>query len=376
MNAEQYTRCPHCKSTFEVTESQLSAASGKVRCGACMEVFDALAYLINNQAENETTGDTGAAEETALAARKQKNTAPETSDKAEPSPSEPEEDDLVFEDSEEDLEEAKNSMFDEQLSDSLKAIDTSKTHAFAPESNDDEDEHEEENDEDESWADQILTDKEESVSVKTEPKDRSKGDPIFASKPEATSPKSKAKPEAIDFYYEETETVRGRGVFSKLMIGLGCIALLLVLVAQAAWFHYEKLVQYPLAKQGFEMACEKIGCSLPELVDLNAIRSSNLVVRSHPITPNALIIDVVLTNEASFDQDYPRLALYFSDINGKTVAQQIVPPEQYLNDTMLETALMPRDKPIHVSLEIEDPGKKAVNYKIRFFPSKGQQNRN
>jgi hypothetical protein len=36
-------------------------------------------------------------------------------------------------------------------------------------------------------------------------------------------------------------------------------------------------------------------------------------------------------------------------------------------------SLMPRDKPIHVSLEIEDPGKRAVNYKIRFFPNKNQK---
>ncbi len=375
MSTEQYTRCPHCKSTFEVTESQLSAASGKVRCGACMEVFDALAYLINSQTENEINEDAVAAAEADSSDREQKNNVAEPLDEAEPSPLEPEEDDLVFEDSDEDREEAKNSIFEEQLSDSLKSIDTSQAHAFAAESNDDEDEHEEDN-EDESWADQILEDKEESTRVKAEPEDHPAGDPIFASKPDTSHSKRTTKPESIDFYYEETETVRGRGILSKLFIGIGCITLLVVLLAQAAWFHYEKLVQYPLAKQGFEVACEKIGCSLPELVDLNAIRSSNLVVRSHPITPNALIIDVVLTNEASFDQDYPRLALYFSDINGKTVAQQIVPPEQYLNDTMLETTLMPRDKPIHVSLEIEDPGKKAVNYKIRFFPSTEPQNRN
>ncbi|KZY68303.1 hypothetical protein A3742_14305 [Oleiphilus sp. HI0071] len=373
MNAEQYTRCPHCKSTFEVTESQLSAASGKVRCGACMEVFDALAYLINSHAESDREIEAADIPEDELSANVDRDNTPDAPDVAEQAPPHPEEDDLVFEDSAEDLEEAKNSMFEEQLSDSLKSIDTSKAHAFAAESNDDEELPEEDTD-DESWANQILEDQNEPLSVKAEPEDRSMSEPFFTSSSDALSSDSTTKPEAIDFYYEETETVRGRGLFSKMLIGLGCVALLLVLLAQAAWFHYEKLVQYPLAKQSFEMFCEKAGCSLPELVDLNAIRSSNLVVRSHPITPNSLIIDVVLTNEASFDQDFPRLALYFSDINGKTVAQQIVPPKQYLNDTSLDSKLMPRDKPIHVSLEIEDPGKRAVNYKIRFFPSKGQQN--
>lgn len=376
MNAEQYTRCPHCKSTFEVTESQLSAANGKVRCGACMEVFDALAYLINSHAENETNNNTGETAISDLPTNELQESTPEKTNEPTSTGSTSDEDEFMFEDSEEDREEARKSMFDEQLSDSLKSVDTSKAHAFAAESNDDDDVQEEDTAEDESWAAQILEEKEEPAGLTAKPEDRQPSESLVTQKSTTSGSKNQAKPEAIDFYYEEAETVRARGLLSKLLIALGCISLLIVLVAQAAWFHYEKLVQYPLAKKGFEMACEQIGCSLPELIDLNAIRSSNLVVRSHPITPNSLIIDVVLTNEASFDQDYPRLAFYFSDINGKTIAQQIVPPEQYLNDETLETALMPRDKPIHVSLEIEDPGKKAVNYKIRFFPSKGQPNRN
>lgn len=370
MNAEQYTRCPHCKSTFEVTPSQLSAAGGKVRCGACMEVFDALAYLINGNLEEDTNTPTEAPT----------NSRPDSSNQTQNETSSveqetEEDDDFVFEDSEEDRKEAQKSIFDEsQLSDSLRAIDTAKKHAFSSDSDDDDDEeHDDDEKEDEDWANQILEDKEEPAVVKASPEDRPAQAASVSPTPSKPEKKDNSKPETIDFYYEETETVRARSIFSKIIISLGCIVLLLVLIAQAAWFHYEKLVQYPIAKKGFELACEQIGCSLPELADLNAIKSSNLVVRSHPITPNSLIIDVVLTNEASFDQDYPRLALYFSDINGQTVAQQIIAPEQYLNDKALKMALMPRDKPIHVSLEIEDPGKRAVNYKIRFFPNKNEK---
>ncbi len=371
MNAEQYTRCPHCKATFEVTPSQLSAAGGKVRCGACMEVFDALAYLINGNLEDDTSTDASTSSSSNTPSSSIMEAAPAETEKADT-----DEDDFIFEDSEEDREEAKKSMFDEsQLSDSLRAIDTKKKHAFSGDTSDDEEDEDqdEREEEDEDWANQILEEKDEPSEVKALAEDRPAQKASFAPSPSKTQRKEPSKPETIDFYYEETETVRARGIFSKIIITLGCIALLLVLIAQAAWFHYEKLVQYPMAKKGFEIACEHIGCSLPELADLNAIKSSNLIVRSHPITPNSLIIDVVLTNEASFDQDYPRLALYFSDINGQTVAQQIIAPEQYLNDKTLEMSLMPRDKPIHVSLEIEDPGKRAVNYKIRFFPNKNQK---
>lgn len=39
------TRCPSCRSNFHVTAPQLQQAAGKVRCGACGAVFDALANM-------------------------------------------------------------------------------------------------------------------------------------------------------------------------------------------------------------------------------------------------------------------------------------------------------------------------------------------
>lgn len=39
------TRCPHCRTHFRVTAEQLKIRQGKVRCGACQEVFDALDSL-------------------------------------------------------------------------------------------------------------------------------------------------------------------------------------------------------------------------------------------------------------------------------------------------------------------------------------------
>lgn len=39
------TRCPHCETAFRVTSEQLKARQGRVRCGACQGVFDALDSL-------------------------------------------------------------------------------------------------------------------------------------------------------------------------------------------------------------------------------------------------------------------------------------------------------------------------------------------
>jgi predicted Zn finger-like uncharacterized protein len=40
------TRCPACATHFRVTPEQLKARSGRVRCGECQQVFNALDTLI------------------------------------------------------------------------------------------------------------------------------------------------------------------------------------------------------------------------------------------------------------------------------------------------------------------------------------------
>ena len=42
------TRCPGCGTAFRVTEAQLEARAGQVRCGQCSVVFDARAMLLPN----------------------------------------------------------------------------------------------------------------------------------------------------------------------------------------------------------------------------------------------------------------------------------------------------------------------------------------
>lgn len=48
-----YTRCPECQTTFRISPRDLSAARGRVRCGHCDEVFNALEHLIGAAPEGE-----------------------------------------------------------------------------------------------------------------------------------------------------------------------------------------------------------------------------------------------------------------------------------------------------------------------------------
>ncbi|MGZ8304601.1 MAG: zinc-ribbon domain-containing protein, partial [Telluria sp.] len=44
------TRCPHCNTIFRVAADQLKLRGGIVRCGACKEVFDGNAMLVDLEA--------------------------------------------------------------------------------------------------------------------------------------------------------------------------------------------------------------------------------------------------------------------------------------------------------------------------------------
>jgi len=41
------TQCPGCETSFKVTQAQLDAAKGAVRCGACLQIFQALDHIFD-----------------------------------------------------------------------------------------------------------------------------------------------------------------------------------------------------------------------------------------------------------------------------------------------------------------------------------------
>lgn len=47
MSATKQTRCPHCTSVFNITDDQLAARGGHVRCGSCLQVFRADQHLVD-----------------------------------------------------------------------------------------------------------------------------------------------------------------------------------------------------------------------------------------------------------------------------------------------------------------------------------------
>lgn len=151
---------------------------------------------------------------------------------------------------------------------------------------------------------------------------------------------------------------------------LGWLALnlfgLLALGAQYTNYHFDELARQDQYRPWFEQLCPELGCKLPSKVEISLIKSSNLVVRSHPDFAGALIVDAILYNRAPFSQPFPLLELRFADMNGQLLASRRFKPSEYLAGELAGQAEMPPQTPIHIALDILDPGTKAVNYSLSF----------
>ena len=151
---------------------------------------------------------------------------------------------------------------------------------------------------------------------------------------------------------------------------LGWLALnllgLLALATQYINYHFAELARQDQYRPWFEQLCPELGCTLPSKVDISLIKSSNLVVRSHPDFAGALIVDAILYNRAPFSQPFPLLELRFTDINGQLLASRRFKPSEYLAGELAGRAEMPPQTPIHIALDILDPGTQAVNYSLHF----------
>ncbi len=152
----------------------------------------------------------------------------------------------------------------------------------------------------------------------------------------------------------------------------GAILMALLLLVQVATFRFDTLSKNTTYRPLYETACNIMGCQLPNLIDTKKIRTTNLVVRSHPAQQNALVIDAILINNAQFQQPYPALRLEFSDINNKLIASRSLQPSEYLRGELAGATQMPANQPVQLSLSIVDPGDSAVNYQLTVIKASNQ----
>ncbi|MGH8379694.1 DUF3426 domain-containing protein [Pseudomonas sp.] len=414
------TQCPHCQTSFRVSHNQLSVARGVVRCGACLQVFNAAKQLLEQSAAQQPAAEPTTTEpappvpvtpvsqhqwsateldldqldlDQELARLEQREIQPTTEFKAR-APREdnlsahrdgPESDDPQWPDSlfstpaseretqTEALDESQPPLIEQEpldlapapgertepslsldldvLHDDLDAKPDHR-HPVAAESDEPPVEH--------------LSAREPEDDLDTPEPDlderREPGLGPVSNRPTRKEPLLDLVDDPLQLDWQKPKTHWGKRLLWIFLVLLAAAAL----AGQYIWYHFDELARQDQYRPWFQQICPQVGCKVPSRVDIARIKSSNLVVRSHPDFNGALIVDAIIYNRAPFTQPFPLLELRFADLNGQLIASRRFKPVEYLSGELAGKGEMPSQVPIHIALDILDPGPKAVNYSLSF----------
>lgn len=396
--AEHVTCCPHCNTSFKITDEHLAIAKGAVRCGSCLEVFNALEHIVGNQP-----------------AKSAHITSPQNDD--------PEDDVLISDDMDDDglslgelSSEFQTEIAEEGQADSLfdrkKKAKTPKHKDESDESwakkllgdDPDADDTEESNDplDIDSEPDTTTHESTEAEDTFTENKDEESEifesfsatdelDQSFDQGEGAAFDNTQDTPqeENTDLYLpEDSFSASKHELLSAIAtapvemdtapssyplwrsIAWSTLALLalLSLSIQLAWYNRDSLSLSPSYRPSYEGFCNLFGCDLPPITQLDKIKISNVVVRPHPDFDDALIVDCILLNTARYPQKFSDVQVTFSTIDNTVAAARRFKPSEYLKGELAGRTQMEPNKPVHLNFELVDPGAEAVNYAIQLVP--------
>ncbi|PZU53867.1 MAG: hypothetical protein DI561_07350 [Thauera sp.] len=130
--------------------------------------------------------------------------------------------------------------------------------------------------------------------------------------------------------YGEDQTPR-RGALKTTLWSAGILLLSLLAAAQLAYlFRTELVIAQPALKPLFEQVCARLGCTLPapRRADLISIESSEL----NPDSERAplLRLNALLRNGATHAQDWPHLELSLTDTSDRPIVRRVLAPADYL----------------------------------------------
>jgi len=153
-------------------------------------------------------------------------------------------------------------------------------------------------------------------------------------------------------------------------VALSFAALLLLLALPLPWLYTNRdtLANHPRFAFMAPLVCNYFTCKPSTDLDLTSIYSQQLLVRSHPRYQDALEVSFIFHNDATLPRPFPLVELAFSDLSNNLLANRLFKPQEYLPAELRQLAEMPAQSTVQVTLELEDPGKEAVNYTVKLYP--------
>lgn len=312
------TRCPNteCQTTFRVTPEQLSARGGKVRCGQCQQVFNALEHLI--EAEAAATPPPAAAPATANDAASPLTTP---------------------------ADEAPIADFD----DILPEIDSTSSPTETPDEED----------------------RLEPVLNLADP------EPGVAAEAPATPPPVLIDPED-PILPRETTAIPGYSKWAESPLAGGgplmaeparrpawpfALAITLLLAALLGQIGYRFRSELAIALPSLRPILTSLGWDIPRprQADLVSIEASDLQADG---ARNQLALQATLKNRATYGQDLPALELALTDANDGVLSRRVFMPAEYLTDAHID---FPANGEIAVRLWIATRDLAPAGYRLYVF---------
>ncbi|MBI5436594.1 MAG: zinc-ribbon domain-containing protein [Nitrosomonadales bacterium] len=270
------TQCPQCHTRFKVSQEQLDAHQGMVRCGRCQAVFNAAEHLQDDQ----------------------------------PSP---------------------------QLDLPIAPEETRQTPA-------------------EAVYQELDFSRTDTVHIKTPGKKTGAAGPVtLAQQITFSGGLGNALPEPA-------------GKKSSWPWAVGCLLLLIMLLAQAAYFfRVELAANLPGLKPALTSYCGLLQCTvpLPQKADLVSIESSDL--EADPAQSNFIILNALLHNRAPYAQAYPNLELTLTDTQDKALARRTFLPAEYLKPGEDEKQGLAANRELSVKLNLDTTDLKPSGYRLFLF---------
>ncbi|NJA89588.1 DUF3426 domain-containing protein [Rhodocyclus tenuis] len=373
------TRCPACTTTFRVVPDQLKARAGKVRCGQCGAVFNAL-----DQLQDDLPGATPRIEDTAAS-----TPTTFTSDLATPTltldaASAGSQTDSPFEPETPQSAHASEAFIEEESTAEKPLVPHARLNDVAPipvefgeaERNEalmvrGEASTEENALPAEPAASEFLTEIADDAARVEPPLAAHQGETAAATPDDGgVLPRQMTE---IPGYSKWSEGARptplsapetpANGLFVAVAVLLGA-----VLAGQVVFqFRSELAASQPSLRPALERFADVFNATLPPLRRAEQLSIEGSDLQADPANASRLQLTGTLANRAPYAQALPLLELTLTDIHDQVVARKVFPPEIYLSDPASVGSVFAARSEIALRLSLEAKDIGAAGYRLYVF---------
>ncbi|KFN42421.1 DUF3426 domain-containing protein [Arenimonas oryziterrae] len=141
--------------------------------------------------------------------------------------------------------------------------------------------------------------------------------------------------------------------------------LVLALLIQIAVADRARFAADPLWRPRIQALCDFLRCELPAWHEPDAFHVTSREIRPHPSVPGVLLVSASFRNDAAFPQPWPQLELSLSNLDGDALGLRRFSPHEYLGSEPT-TMQIASGQSASITLEVLDPGKRAVSFNFGF----------